>query len=73
MADRSSDGSGSKNKGHTITLIRGVKTPRGGIDLYGRLIPAAGRNQTQIDRHSQLKNDLNQIQDTRGFFADSGP
>jgi hypothetical protein len=61
VSDRSSDGSGSKNNSHTITLIRGVEAPRGGIDLYGRLIPAAGRNQTQVDRHSQFKNELNQI------------
>ena len=43
---------GFKNNGHTITLIRGVEAPRGKINLYGRLIPAADRNQTPIHRRS---------------------
>ena len=58
MPDRSSDGSGSKTKGHTITLIHGLYDQGVLIDLYGRLIPAAGQDQTPTSRRSQLKSDM---------------
>jgi len=57
--ERSSDGSGLRNNSHPITLTRGVKAATKKIDLHGRLIQAADRNQTHFDRRSQPKTDLN--------------